>query len=259
VQSFDDAELQAIGRQHSASQAKNAIAYARRAGFRSINLDFILGLPGQTRERWRSSLSGILAQSPEHVSVYMLDTDDPAAPIHHQVLSGTCRLPDEDVVADCYAESLERLRGGGLIQYEISNFARPGFECRHNLKYWQCEPVIGFGLSSHSFDGSARYSNVSDLEAYLNLVEGGRSPIVSRTQGDPCRMLEEVLFMGLRLNRGVNLPEVRARYGERLVSRFERALDEMSDCGLLEREAGMVRLTERGRLMANDVFSALLQ
>ncbi len=258
VQSFVDSELRAIGRRHSAGQGLEAIAALRRAGFMNINLDLILGLPGQTPVRWKQSLETAAKTAPSHVSVYMLDTDDPKARIHREVQAGRCVLPGDDLVADLYEESVEFFRDSGLAQYEISNFAHPGRECRHNLKYWTCQPVLGFGVSSHSFDGSARYANVAMLQAYLNLVEAGRSPEESRTYNDARRNFEEALFLGLRLNRGVDLVELAARHGADLLARFITVLDEMCECGLVENVGTTVRLTARGRLMSNEVFSALL-
>ena len=258
VQSFVDAELQAIGRRHSAGQALDGIEVLRRAGFVNISLDLILGLPGQTSTHWKRTLETAAKAAPSHVSVYMLDTDDAKARIHREVCTGRCALPDDDLVADLYAESVDYLCRSGLAQYEISNFAHPGRECRHNLKYWTCRPVLGFGVSSHSFDGSARYANVAKLRPYLNLVEAGRSPEESRTYNDARRHVEEALFLGLRLNRGVDLGEIAARYGSEPLTRFKAALDEMSQCGLVEDAGNTVRLTARGRLMSNEVFSALL-
>ncbi len=258
VQSFVDIELQAIGRRHSASQAMEGIAVLRRAGFLNINLDLMLGLPGQTAANWRQNLETAVELAPSHVSVYMLDTDDPRARMHREVCAGRRVLPDDDLVADLYAESVDYFCGYGLAQYEISNFAHPGHECRHNLKYWTCRPVLGFGVSSHSFDGSARYANVARLQPYLDLVEAGRSPETSRTYIDARRSVEEVLLLGLRLNRGVDLEELVVRYGGELLAGFKAVLAEMSESGLVENIGSIVRLTARGRLMSNEVFSALL-
>ncbi len=258
VQSFVDAELRAIGRRHSAGQAKEAITALRRAGFMNINLDLILGLPGQTPTHWKQSLETATRMAPSHVSVYMLDSDDPKSLIHREVQAGRCVLPDDDLVADVYTQSVDWFRDSGLPQYEISNFAHPGRECRHNLKYWTCQPVLGFGVSSHSFDGSARYANVATLQTYISLVEAGRSPEESRAYNGARRNLEEALFLGLRLNRGLDLGELAARHGGELLARFKSVLDEMSGCGLVENVGNTVRLTARGRLMSNEVFSALL-
>ncbi|NWG14847.1 MAG: radical SAM family heme chaperone HemW [Acidobacteria bacterium] len=259
VQSFVEDELRGVGRRHSAGQAKECISVLRRAGFLNINLDLMLGLPGQTRRRWKHTVETAMRIAPSHVSVYMLDIDDPKARLHREVRSGQCVLPDDDLIADLYAESIEWLSGAGLLQYEISNFADPGRECRHNLKYWTCRPVLGFGVSSHSFDGAARIANVSSLQDYLRSVEAGRSPEETRTHLDARQALEETLFLGLRLNRGVDLNELKARDGKGILAEFESVLDEMSRRGLVENVGRTVRLTGRGRLLANEVFSSLLR
>ena len=259
AQSFVDAELKAVGRRHDARAARNSIRALRQTGFDNLSLDLILGLPGQSRESWGCTLEASLEAAPDHLSVYMLDLDDAHAPLRQHVASGDWTLPEEDLVADLYAETVERLQKGGLMQYEISNFCRGGCECRHNLKYWECLPVLGFGVAAHSYDGRERYANVSDLAGYLDCVESGRTAVAERRVVSRLQGIEESLFLGLRLNRGVSLEGIRRRYGGAIPPAMEAALATMTGEGLTERLGEIVRLTARGRLLSNEVFSALIQ
>jgi oxygen-independent coproporphyrinogen-3 oxidase len=258
AQSFVDGELKAIARSHDAGALTRALRLLRAAGFTNLNLDLILGLPGQTAESWRFTLAKAAEALPSHVSVYMLDLDDPQAPLHHAVATGRCSVPDDDAQAEWYLQTIEVLQRHGIMQYEISNFASAGMACRHNLKYWKREPVLGFGVGSHSYDGRVRSANVSSLNRYLELAEQG-SPVEWSYPVDEIAGIEESFFLGLRLNRGVDLESMRNRFGPGKLAAIESSLAEMLESGLVERDGRFVRLTPRGRLLANEVFSALLQ
>ena len=259
VQSFVDGELRAIERSHDAGASSGSLKVLRDAGFTNLNLDLILGLPGQTAESWRFSLGKAVEALPAHVSVYMLDLDDEQAPLHHAVAEGKCSLPDDDEQADWYLETIDLLQRHGITQYEISNFASAGMTCRHNLKYWKREPVLGFGVGSHSYDGHVRSANVSSLSQYLVLAEAQSSPVDWRYPVGEISGIEENFFLGLRLNQGVDLESMRERLGSGKLDGIESSLEEMLESGLIERDGRFVRLTSRGRLLANEVFSALLQ
>jgi len=258
AQSFVDGELKAIERCHDAEAPSRALKILREAGIDNLNLDLILGLPGQTSDSWHYTLTRAVEAAPEHVSVYMLDMDDPRAPLHQAVAAGKCSLPDDDDQAEWYLETVEFLQRHGIMQYEISNFASRGMVCRHNLKYWKREPVLGFGVGSHSYDGRMRYANVSSLSRYLELATQG-SPVEWSYPVDGIAVIEESFFLGLRLNQGVDLESMRQRFGPEKLVAVEGSLAEMLESGLLERDGCFVKLTARGRLLANEVFSALLQ
>ncbi len=258
AQSFVDGELKGIERCHDASAPGRSLRILREAGFANLNLDLILGLPGQTADSWRFTLARTVEASPAHVSVYMLDLDDAHAPLHHAVAAGKCSLPDDDDQADWYLETIDLLQRHGIVQYEISNFASAGMVCRHNLKYWRREPVLGFGVGSHSYDGRVRYANVSSLSRYLELATRG-SPVEWSYPLDEICIIEESFFLGLRLNQGVDLESMRNRFGREKLAAIESSLAGMLESGLVEREGCFVKLTSRGRLLANEVFSALLQ
>jgi hypothetical protein len=214
-------------------------ALLHEASIESMNIDLIAGLPGQTRASWSESLDWVEKLGVPHVSVYMLEVDEDSR-LGREILGsgvryGAADVPADDDIADFYELAAERLARMGIERYEISNFARPGFESRHNLKYWRLEPYLGFGADAHSFDGAMRWQNPESAAEYA-----AGFPAPERVPADP---KAEAFFLGLRLREGVQsgeFPEV--------IDRFERE-------GLLERADGRVRLTSRGVLLSNDVFA----
>ena len=263
VQSFVDGEAAAVGRLHKRSTVLEDIARLRAAGIANINIDLIAGLPHQTAESWQVSLSETVATGAPHVSVYMLEVDDDSR-LGRELIAGGTRyhahfVPDEEATADFYDNACERLHAAGVAQYEISNFARAGFESRHNLKYWTRQPYLGFGVDAHSMlsssasaDAAVRFSTVDVLEKYV-----AGSPL-QKTPVSRAAALEENFFLGLRLNRGVDLHEVAANFGERALDNLRPAIAELVTDGLLERDTDTIRLTPRGRLLSNEVFQVFL-
>jgi len=256
AQSFSDAELQAVGRIHSAAQIADSLKILYGAGFDNISLDLILGLPEQTAESWRATLGAAVSFPIRHVSVYMLDLDEPSQ-LPALVAGGTEFLPDEDLVAGLYAETIDFLGSHGLDQYEISNFACDGSASRHNLKYWRRMPVYGFGLGSHSFDGRFRYANVSGIDEYCSRVESGLSPDAWRSELTGTQALEETFFLGLRLTKGVDLRNVASDFKDAaadFLAERKKALEEFCGDGLLYMDSHCMRLTEKGMLLSNEVL-----
>jgi oxygen-independent coproporphyrinogen-3 oxidase len=247
VQSFVEEELRRTGRRHTAEGVERDVALLRGAGLMNINVDLIAGLPAQTEAGWRASLEWIERLEPPHVSVYMLEVDEDSR-LGRELLSGGGRfgagaVPAEEKIADFYEMTVEFLEKRGWRRYEISNFARPGFESLHNLKYWRMEAYAGFGADAHSFDGEWRGANTDDVRGYAE-----RGPQTQRVRADAA---SERYLTGLRLMEGVDLrPEDEARFGE-AVERFVRE-------GLLEREGARLRLTRRGVMLSNEVFEAFL-
>ena len=248
VQSFVTQELRPTGRKHTASTVESDISLLAAAGITNINIDLIAGLPGQTTASWLASLDWIERLQPPHVSVYIFEIDDDSALGREATLGGVRYgagfLPTDDQVADCYEAAVERLAALGIPRYEVSNFARPGFESRHNLKYWQLEPYAGFGLDAHSFDGVMRTNNTDDLDIYLRTMEEKRRPERCQVRADT---EEEHFFVGLRLARGIE-PSAREWL------RFRSAIERSVDAGLMKNEGGRLRLTDRGILISNDVL-----
>jgi oxygen-independent coproporphyrinogen-3 oxidase len=272
VQSFVDQETAAVGRLHTQQQCETELARVRAAGVDDINIDLIAGLPYQTRESWIYSVEQAIASGAPHVSVYMLEVDEESR-LGKEILAKGSRyhasaVPSEDDTADWYQIACELFDAAGLCQYEISNFARQGQASRHNLKYWQRQPYIGFGLDAHSMlltqSGAVRFANTDDMDVYLGKAASA-FPQVAQRIADPHfdfidlgRAFEESLFLGLRLNEGIKLPVLRDQFGDAMLQDAMPALLEVHEAGLLEMEADRVRLTSRGRMVSNEVFSRLL-
>jgi oxygen-independent coproporphyrinogen-3 oxidase len=245
VQSFVEQEIRRTGRKHSAEIVGAEIGVLHDAGIGNINIDLIAGLSAQTAASWSESLDWIECLAPPHVSVYMLEVDEDSR-LGQQILLGGVRygaadVPSEDETAAFYETAVERLRALGIPRYEISNFARPGFESRHNLKYWRLEPYIGFGVDAHSCDGHVRRQNPESVADYL--AGAALDPVAA---GD-----DERLFIGLRLSEGV-------RPTPSDWQRFDAPIRRFMDAGLLESEDGMLRLTARGVMLSNEVFQEFL-
>ncbi len=261
VQSFIDRESASVGRLHTARQTLADIASLRVAGIDNLNVDLIAGLPHQTAETWRTSLEELAATGVPHASVYMLEIDDDSRLGRELIAGGTKyhahHVPDQDLTADLYLEAIDFLNSSGLQQYEISNFARAGCESRHNLKYWTRQPYLGFGVDAHSMMPvqphsevqSIRFSTTDNLEVYL---AGDRKQTVTEITGREA--LEERLFLGLRLNRGIDYRDLEPEL-DRLTREQVRVF--IAD-GLLEIDAGFLRLTSRGRLLSNEVFQRFI-
>jgi len=243
VQSFVEKEIRRSGRKHTASMVAEEIGILREAGIRQVNIDLIAGLSGQTESSWRESLDQIERLAPEHVSVYMLEVDEDSR-LGKELLAGGARygageVPPEEDIAAFYETAVERLAGMGLARYEISNFARPGCESRHNLKYWRLEPYVGFGAGAHSFDGRVRAENPETMTDYLDGAAGDAP--------HEAHLDQERFFVGLRLMSGIRPSGEEWR-------RFEQPIRRFVDAGLLETADGVLRLTGRGVLLSNEVF-----
>lgn len=263
VQSFVDREAAAVGRVHTRHITMDEIARLRQAGVPDINVDLIAGLPHQTMDSWEESLGGAIASGVPHLSVYMLDVDEDSR-LGREMLAGGTRygvglVPREEVIAAMYNRACEQFSDAGITHYEISNFARSGYESRHNLKYWARQPYLGFGLDAHSFlqgkdGGGVRMGNTDDLSEYLEC--GAEKTLTPVSVKDA---VEEAWFLGLRLVAGVSLREMEEMIGLAAMSAYEPILAECEHQELLECDGARVRLTQQGRLFANDVFARFLE
>lgn len=251
AQTFDDAELKRLGRKHTAQDVRETIELLRAADFQNVSFDLIAGLPRQTLADWRRNLDEALKLRPEHLSLYLLEIHE-ATPLAEQIRSRRQPLPDEDTAGEMYELTIEKTRASGYAQYEISNFALPGRESRHNSKYWLCEPVFAFGVSAHSFDGGMRRANERDTNAYVSLVENGKSPIVFREEID---LPSESIFLGLRLSKGIALTEYENRFGIDLTKKYAEDLPRLKELELIEFVGDRLRLTPKGMVYSNEVFS----
>lgn len=253
VQSFVAAELARTGRRHSAQTVAGEVAILRRAGLNNFNIDLIAGLPGQTPDSWRESLEWVKRLEAPHVSVYMLEVDEDSR-LGREILAGGRRygaedVPSPEVTAEMYEAAVDYLAGIGVERYEISNFARPGFQSRHNLKYWRLEPYAGFGADAHSFDGTTRSRNAESPLEYVSRYEEGRPTAIASA---PANVAEEKFYVGMRLMDGVPLTPQEW-------SRFEAPIRRLAEAGLVEAGAGRLRLTRRGVLLSNEVFQEFIE
>ena len=265
LQSFVDQESRSVGRLHTRDITLSDIANLRAAGISEISIDLIAGLPHQTADSWRYSLAETIATGVPHVSVYMLEVDDDSR-LGRELIAGGTRyhahfVPDDDATADFYLEACATLNAAGIHQYEISNFARDGHASRHNLKYWLRHPYLGFGVDAHSMlpapktsqpHAAVRFATSDDLDALL--ADAPRT----RTDIDESAAIEEAWFLGLRLNRGVELLAIHEEFGIDAVERYRDPIAELVDAGLLVLDDGFVRLTDRGRLLSNEVFARFI-
>jgi oxygen-independent coproporphyrinogen-3 oxidase len=259
VQSFSDKELIAAGRMHRRADIYLAVPILREAGIRNISFDLIAGLPHQTKESWRQSLEELAVLEPEHVSVYLLEIDE-GSRLGKELLQGGGRysagaVPSEDEMAEFYEMAQEALGAAGYHHYEISNWAKPGFESKHNLKYWRREPYLGFGAGAHSFSGTERWANAHDAADYVKAVQGGRLPVEQHESLTAERALEEELFLGLRQLDGIYLARIEREYGTTLAGKF----DPLTLAGLVKRDGSMVRLAPERLCVSNEVFVELMK
>ncbi len=263
VQSFVDVEAAAVGRLHRRATVLHDIARLRAAGITNLNVDLIAGLPHQTPQSWKESLTEAIATGVPHVSVYMLEVDEDSR-LGRELIAGGTRyhahfVPDEDATADSYLAACEALEAAGVAQYEISNFARATFESRHNLKYWTRQPYLGFGVDAHSMlpstggaPAALRLATADELEKYVAGAPLQRTFVFAATA------LEESFFLGLRLNRGIALEDIAAEFGAQSVPTVRPTIEQLVSDGLLERDADRIRLTPRGRLLSNEVFQRFI-
>jgi oxygen-independent coproporphyrinogen-3 oxidase len=280
VQSFVDQEAAAVGRLHKAETVLSEIAKLRGSGIGNINIDLIAGLPHQNPESWEYSLGETIRTEAPHVSVYMLEIDQDSR-LGRELIAGGSKyhahfVPDEDLTADLYLAACDRLNASGVRQYEISNFAREGYESRHNLKYWTRQPYFGFGVDAHSMlRVSEREMALSDASRKADSKVTGEVESIRLATSDVLEAyvadadyqanavgrdaaLEEAFFLGLRLNCGVDLRHLEKEFGLERVRASKHVIDELLQSGLLQKDGNSIRLTPRGRLLSNEVFEKFM-
>jgi len=257
VQSFRDEELLRLSRLHSAARARDAFRQARRAGFDNISLDLMMWLPQQSLPDWLASVEGLIELSPDHASLYLLEIY-PNAPLRDAMARAKWSLAPDDDAADMYLQSMERLDAAGYAQYEISNVARPGRESRHNLKYWTDGEWLGFGCGAHSTRNGVREKNVSSTTEYIARVADRGQMAAERRELTAQERVEEALFTGLRLCRGLDLTEVKSRYAVDVRAEYGGELQRFVEGGLLIYDGGRMRLTRAGMLLAHEVMTVFI-
>jgi oxygen-independent coproporphyrinogen-3 oxidase len=258
AQTFDDNELSRLGRSHTADDTRRTFRYLRDAGFDNVSFDLIAGLPGQTLDGWTRNLEEAFSLRPEHLSFYLLEVHQ-GTPLAEHIRRGIQPRPDEDVAAEMYELMLDRAGEAGYEHYEISNLCLPGFQSRHNTKYWTGAPYYGFGCSAHSYDGLfRRWANERDLVRYMEAIDHHCSAITSKTQLTEADRQSEAVFLGLRMMQGFNLRDYEQLFGADLRKEYEDDLTRFSQAGLIECTGDLLKLTRAGALLSNEVFSAFV-
>ena len=268
IQSFDDGSLALLGRRHTALQAISAVQRVRDAGFENIGLDLIYGLPCScghdaascpqeqhdvaTYPSWLSTLNTAIGMNPDHISCYQLTLEE-GTPLAQKCDRGEVVLPEESVLADFFCNTSKFLEENGYHHYEVSNFARPGRESRHNRKYWNHIPYLGLGPAAHSFSGRERRWNRSSVEAYIGDLESGREPVESRETLSDEQLGLEALFLGFRTRRGICLETFRSRYGQDLLAEKREMVERLTREGLVEIRDGFLRPTRAGMAVADSL------
>ncbi|MGB9886027.1 MAG: radical SAM family heme chaperone HemW [Moorellales bacterium] len=253
AQSFNPRFLEMAGRPYRPQDIRAAVVQARQAGFSNLNLDLIFGFPGQTLADWQQDLEAALELEPTHLSCYELQLD-PATPWGRAEAEGRLVRPEEEERAAMYDYAVDRLSQAGFEHYEISNFALPGYFCRHNLAYWRREPYLGLGVAAASFMGERRWSNLVSVEEYRKRLAAGDLPVAEAEELTPEAAMAETMLLGLRLVKGVEVSRFRKQFGREVEEVFGERLALLERQGLLEKGEGTYRLTARGRLLGNVAF-----
>ncbi|MDQ6653345.1 MAG: radical SAM family heme chaperone HemW [Acidobacteriota bacterium] len=258
AQTFNDLELARLGRSHTSDDTRRTFRYLRDCGFDNASFDLIAALPGQTMAGWKRNLDEAFSLRPEHLSFYLLEVHK-GTPLEKHISQGIQPRPDEDLAAEMYEVMLDRACESGYQHYEISNLCLPGYESRHNTKYWTAAPYYGFGCSAHSYDGGfRRWANESDLIGYMAMIEQDKTPVVTRTELTQEDRQAEAVFLGLRMMEGLSMSGYQQLFGADLRKKHESDLTRFREAGLIAYAGDRVRLTRAGALLSNEVFSAFV-
>jgi len=257
VQSFNDDLLAKIGRSHRVKDVYSSLEKAAQCGFTNISIDLIYALPGQTLDDFNATLKEAIALNLPHYSSYSLIVE-PKTVFYNLMRKGKLSLPNEDVEAEMYKLLMAEMGKNGLDQYEISNFSKPGFESKHNLVYWNNEEYFGFGAGAHGYINDIRYSNAGPLKKYMLPISEGKRPIFDQNKITKKEKMEEEMFLGLRKIKGVQISHFYKKYNEDVMDIFKKPIHEMMKRGLLTVNDGYLLLTNRGKLLGNEVFQAFL-
>ncbi|MGY4690366.1 radical SAM family heme chaperone HemW [Salibacterium sp. K-3] len=257
IQTFNDRLLQHIGRGHTADEARDTVQKAREAGFDNISIDLMFGLPEQSMEDWKETVSEAVKLDIDHVSAYSLKIEEKTM-FHNWYRQGKIKPLPEDTEAAMYEELEDALSAAGFHAYEISNFARPGKESEHNKTYWKNEEYYGFGAGAHGYVNGVRYANMGPLPHYLKAVEAGKHPLKETHEVSRSEMMEEEMFMGLRMQEGVSASRFFRKYQCSYYDVYPEVVRELTEGGLLYDSGSSLYLTEKGKLLGNEVFARFL-
>ncbi|MFC4618047.1 radical SAM family heme chaperone HemW [Camelliibacillus cellulosilyticus] len=257
VQTFDDDLLKKIGRAHDRSAVFAGVRAARRAGFTNLSIDLMFGLPGQTMEQLSSSLDAAMAINPEHVSIYSLQVE-PRTIFYNRMKQGRLKLPGEDLEAEMFDVLIDYLESRGLLQYEISNFARPGYESRHNLLYWNNEEYYGFGAGAHGYVNKKRIVNAGAVKGYIRRIRENGDATIAAHPVTLKEQIEEEMFLGLRKRSGVDKEIFYHKFSQTVDELFHHQLIELKEKGLILEDRNKIALTKKGLFLGNEVFQSFL-
>ncbi|HHV71177.1 MAG TPA: oxygen-independent coproporphyrinogen III oxidase [Clostridia bacterium] len=253
LQAWQDRLLKGLGRIHDLDEFIDSYFLLKEEGFTNINVDLMFGLPGQTMDDWAESLTKLVELNPQHISVYSLKLEE-GTELFNLFQQGKVGLPSEDVEIEMYDYALDFLTEKGYKQYEISNFSLPGYECQHNLIYWEHQQYLGLGAGAHSYFNGYRYSNYNSINDYIFHLERGRLPIETKEAINLQRRIEDTIILGLRLNKGIDLKELAEETGEDLILLYDEKLERLKKRGLIQFNGKNLSLTRKGLLLSNQVF-----
>jgi putative oxygen-independent coproporphyrinogen III oxidase len=257
VQSFDEQLLKKIGRTHHAEDVYRTVENAKKSGFQNISIDLMYGLPGQTLESFVHSLQETFQLNIQHVSSYSLIVE-PKTVFYNLMRKGKLHLPSEDDDAKMYETLLQMTKQHGFHQYEISNFAKRGFESKHNLTYWNNEEYYGFGAGAHSYVDGVRKSNIGPVNHYIQQIKDGKLPILEETTLTLTEKMEEEMFLGLRKTEGVCIENFQEKFKQNPLQLFSEQLESLKNKGLIDISSGNIKLTKKGMFLGNEVFQAFI-
>lgn len=258
LQTTNDQLLHKIGRIHSTNDFITSYEAVKRAGISNISLDLMFGLPGQTLSDIENAISLVARLAPSHVSAYSLKIEE-GTPLNESYLKGLVQLPDEDLERDMYHYLISGLKEIGIYQYELSNFSKIGFESKHNLVYWENKPYLGLGVSSHSKINNERFANTSLIYEYSDMIKAGKPPIIQKDRIDNSEDLFESIILGLRLNKGIALHEINAKYEIDFYQKYKNGIEALTQQGLIEYDDQTIRLTIKGMDLSNQVFLRFME
>lgn len=253
LQAWQNELLETIGRIHNCQEFLDSYYLLRDEGFRNINIDLMFSLPGQTIDMWHETIEKVCKLNAEHISCYSLILEE-STPIYSLIKSGKLSIPDEDVDRNMYYLAKDILNNHGYGQYEISNFAKPGFECSHNLIYWRNDEYLGVGAGSHSKIGTRRFWDIGNIEKYVDAIKTGESSVLGNEDINRDEDMWETIFLGLRLNEGININNFNRRYNDDFMSIYGDVVLELQKDGLLNVNGESIVLTDKGRDLSNRVF-----
>ncbi len=257
IQSLIDDELQLLGRIHSSKEALEALDISIESGFDNINVDLIYGIPTQTLKSWKYTLESVLKRNLTHISIYSL-MYEPGTPLYKSFIRREIDQMPEDLELEIFDVTQEVLDRHRFFWYEISNYAKDGYECRHNLTYWKGEEYLGFGPSAYSFMRNTRWSNTPNVKAYIELLNRSKNPKIWEEKLSPFEKAKELVILGLRLKEGVSLSEVHIKTGINIEEIFAENIKKLISQGLMCRKGDKIALTTKGRLLGNLVFGEFL-